>query len=291
MVSVIICSYRPDYFEKLSKNIEQTIGIDFEIVKVDNRIRKVGICKAYNEGASLAKHEFLCFVHEDVIFKTKNWGKALVQKFKDEPSIGLVGIAGSKYKSLAPGLGWYNNHHELDRLHLIQHSKHSLEVVYENRISKEYDDVVCVDGVFLFTTNRVWHSNKFDEKTFKNFHCYDLDFSLNVHQQYKVLVTNQILLEHFSLGNTDHVWLAESLKLSQKWKGKLPIGNLSRNDKKRLEWIHKKWFIKEMVKHGYPRLEILKVLFGFGTVKFFSFTQFKSIIGYLLPKFIRTSHG
>ncbi|HBR11511.1 MAG TPA: hypothetical protein DD740_04740 [Chryseobacterium sp.] len=73
MLSIIISSYQPDYFAALEKNIAETCGIPYEIVKIDNP-GVMGICEAYNKGAALAQYENLLFLHEDVEFETKDWG-------------------------------------------------------------------------------------------------------------------------------------------------------------------------------------------------------------------------
>ncbi len=49
-------------------------------------------------GASQAKFNIICFLHEDVLFRSQNWGLTLVSLFADHPDLGLVGLAGSKYK-------------------------------------------------------------------------------------------------------------------------------------------------------------------------------------------------
>ena len=68
MLSIIICSVLPERLRKISQNIDETIGVEYEIVTIDNREKCWSIARAYNEGARQAKYPNLFFVHEDVMF-------------------------------------------------------------------------------------------------------------------------------------------------------------------------------------------------------------------------------
>src|ERR1700749_695104 len=105
MISVIISSVSPAYLEQVIKNVEDTIGVDHEIIAFDNRDGKKGICEIYNQGIGKARYDILCFMHEDIRILTANWGQAIQKTFNQNPDFGLLGIAGSDYKSLAPS-GW-----------------------------------------------------------------------------------------------------------------------------------------------------------------------------------------
>ena len=74
MLSIIVSSYQPENFSALEKNIAETCGVDYELIKIDNP-GIMGIPKAYNKGAKKARFENLLFLHEDVLFHTQNWGE------------------------------------------------------------------------------------------------------------------------------------------------------------------------------------------------------------------------
>ncbi|MGB3132870.1 MAG: glycosyltransferase, partial [Saprospiraceae bacterium] len=74
MISIITCSRAKDISTELRKNIVQTIGIEHEIIVFDNSANKHSIFQAYNIGASRAKYEILCFVHDDLFYMTQDWG-------------------------------------------------------------------------------------------------------------------------------------------------------------------------------------------------------------------------
>ena len=54
MLSIIICSVSPERLEQVTRNIHDTIGVDYEIIAIDNREKQWPIARAYNEGASRA---------------------------------------------------------------------------------------------------------------------------------------------------------------------------------------------------------------------------------------------
>jgi hypothetical protein len=90
----------------VSDSIEKTIGdVEYEIIGIENHA-KYSLCEAYNIGASKAKFSYLCFMHEDILFWTKNWGNHLINLMLSDKKIGLVGVMGTKFKSTYPKYSW-----------------------------------------------------------------------------------------------------------------------------------------------------------------------------------------
>jgi hypothetical protein len=232
MLSIVICPVNPDYLSQIKTNIQATIGIPYEIIAIDNRKNPRGITQVYNEGTSKAKYDFICYVHEDVAFQTKDWGKNLLEAFEN-PNVGLVGVAGGAYKPSIPS-GWGAQGHELllIKINLIQHFKYkdkAPSLQFLNGKKERHSRVACVDGVFLATRKTVAMEFPFDE-SLTGFHGYDIDFSISVNTKYEVYVAFDILLEHFSEGGFNQDWFETILKVHDKWKGILPLNpiNLTR---------------------------------------------------------------
>lgn len=74
MLSLIVCSRTNDISNELKENVSTTIGCDYEWVVINNSQNQYSIFSAYNEGVSRAKGDVLCFMHEDVLFRTNNGG-------------------------------------------------------------------------------------------------------------------------------------------------------------------------------------------------------------------------
>lgn len=222
MISIIVSSHKEHFYKRFAANVCETIGVAYEIVKIENH-GEMGLCKAYNIGAKKAAFPYLCFCHEDILFKTNNWGVTVINYFKNDPRLGLVGVAGSDYKTIAPS-SFYCSDENRVFMHIIQSpEKSSSESFNLNPTNQTLADVVCADGVWLFTNKEVFAQIRFDEHTFHNFHCYDVDFSLSVFKNYKVAITSEVLIEHFSEGSFDKGWIEETLKLFSKWKNSLPL--------------------------------------------------------------------
>ena len=46
MLSIIICSVSPERLEQVTRNIHDTIGVDYEIISIDNRKKQWPIARA-----------------------------------------------------------------------------------------------------------------------------------------------------------------------------------------------------------------------------------------------------
>ncbi len=226
MISILICSINEVLKRNLIKNIKETIGTAFEILIHDNIANKKSISSVYNQLKEKANGDFICFLHEDVIFNTKNWGVKIIDAINSDASIGMIGIAGSKYKSRIPSSwGCINKKHLV--LHYIQGQKYyegkKVTPIYENDTNPA-TNVVCIDGVLMFITKDVCSKIQFDESIIKGFHGYDLDLSMQVlNQGRKIIVSNQVLVTHLSEGTPNIDWYNTHKQLSKKWEKNLPI--------------------------------------------------------------------
>ena len=237
MLSMVICSLNNELLERLKINIRETAGEDVEIIVVDNSRNEYSLCAAYNKGAGLAKGDIVCFVHEDILFKTRNWG-SIIQKILDDKKVGLTGVAGAYYYPLPP-TGWFHSH-ELE-VNIIQHYKYSDKAPQEIKLSKFPDqplcDVAVLDGLFLAGRKEVIAQYSFDEKLLSGYHGYDMDISLQVGQSYKLKATKEIWIEHLSEGQQTRDWYRSMKKISGKWKNRLPVYSIpySKKEKKTLK--------------------------------------------------------
>ncbi|RYE18702.1 MAG: hypothetical protein EOP45_13720, partial [Sphingobacteriaceae bacterium] len=218
MISIVICSRDVIVLAAVSRNVAETIGVPYEIIAIDNSKSQYTIFQAYNRGIEQSKYEFLCFMHEDISFKTANWGLLVYKLFDENQKLGLLGVAGSSYKTFIPS-GWIAAYAEIaGYVNLLQSFKDKREDLhsYANPKDEKLAKVISVDGVWFCTRKSIAAKVRFDEHTFKGFHCYDVDFSLTVGQQYDVAVTLEILINHFSEGSFDENWAAETIKLHNK---------------------------------------------------------------------------
>lgn len=222
MISIVVCHRSKPFLQQFEQSLANTIGVEYELFVIDNSHGTYGICQAYNLGGDQAKYDVLCFVHEDILFHTPNWGLNLIQHFVN-PSVGAVGVAGSKIF----GRKWFTfgGKHGFGKINILQHTKTGKAV----KLEKTDPDVksgivVSLDGVFIACRKSVFTNLRFDEINLQHFHCYDMDFSLRVSQHYQVLVAYDILLEHISSANYDTRFFQEfDQHFMPKWSKQLPI--------------------------------------------------------------------
>ncbi len=227
MISIIICSRREDIPPELQNSIAETIGVEYELVVIDNSHHDYSLFSAYNEGVRLAKGEILCFCHEDILFHTPSWGGFVQNLFSDE-SIGVVGVIGSHFLPGAPMYWWSSPF-------ISQYSVNNDQGVVQRNDHREFfhghiADVVTIDGVCFFIARKLFGSLRFDDRTFQGFHLYDMDICMQVQGLGKrVCVTDVLEIEHFWSENSlkDEQYMAvldHNLELFyHKWEKNLPM--------------------------------------------------------------------
>lgn len=202
----------------LVANINQTIGIPFELEIITGA---ESITHAYEDGLKKSSGEFFLFLHEDVLFHTQDWGKTLLGHFKRDSTIGLIGVAGAKTHTFIPSAWW--DCLENDKvIRILQHKPGGQKEDQDRGFGiNKCVEVAVIDGVFMALRKEV--GAHFDQ-TLIRFHGYDLDLSLAVQEKgYKVAVIQDVLLEHFSLGNLHLGWLTALLHVHRKYKHLLPL--------------------------------------------------------------------
>lgn len=222
MFSIIVCSIHPDLASSLERNIASTIGVPFEFIAIDNRGSKKGICAVYNEGAQRAKYDYLCFAHEDILFHTSNWGNLIATKLAEQ-DCGVIGFAGGISKFPLP-YGWCSIPKHICENIIQGYGGKRPAIKMQLNCKGDFSKVVTLDGLCHFVRRDVWERCRYDEVTFPLFHSYDTDFSTSVFiNGYVNYVCNNVLVEHFSYGNFDHIWFESEKAYLKKWGKHLPL--------------------------------------------------------------------
>ena len=226
MISIIICSRKPDIPDNLRENIKDTIGSDYELIVIDNSQNKYSIFSAYNEALKIASGDVLCFMHEDIFFHTKNWGREVENYFNIYPNAGMVGVVGTHYLTNLPAAWWDT---EIRSGQLLQGTTNNGEY----RIigldawldyNKTPTEVVSVDGLWMCFQRKVFSLIRWDDSLFSGFHGYDTDISLQVwNAGYEVHIFWGVLIEHKSIGVTGVDFINSLDLLYKKWKHNLPL--------------------------------------------------------------------
>jgi hypothetical protein len=280
MISIVICHRNQELLAKVKPNIEQTIGVEFELVVIDNLNNQYNIFEAYNLGVSKSKYDIVCFAHEDILFHTQNWGQLVVNHFNDN-SIGMIGVIGGNVFPKSPSPWWSNTMLNDHLVNNIQHwqngapntsyqeilSKTNTEIVtkqYNNPTQQNVVNAAVLDGLWFCIRKEMFDSKKikFDNETFKGFHCYDSDISLQVKEHARVCVVFDILIEHFQQGNINKNWFESVLILNRKWRNKLPVfaKQIDESIYPEYEWQTLQTFIYWAQSNNYSENELKKII-------------------------------
>ncbi len=221
MLSIITCSINPEKLAQLSQSLAETTELPYELIVIENKGHNYGICQAYNLGAAQSKFAYLCFVHEDIIFKNKGWDQHFVAHFETK-EIAMIGILGNTIKTKYPS-GVYSAVQHTNRINQLQLLPDGSSIhYYNNPLEEKTSEVATLDGMLLGTLKTYWLAQKFDENL-AGFHAYDVDYSLAMRQMGKVAVVYDILIAHASFGGNTRSWIDNQLQTAKKWRHILPI--------------------------------------------------------------------
>lgn len=259
MISIIICSRTAELNATLAANIEDSIGVEYELILIDNSDNRYGICQAYNKGVALSKYEILCFMHDDISYHTQNWGQNILAHFEHH-QVSAIGVAGSPYCAFMPGPWWGSG---LLYENLIQGNHAVDEVILKaNSNGSKARQVTLLDGVWFCVKKSLFNTISFDEKTFAGFHFYDMDICMQINEAGgNIYCINDVLIAHASLGNVNHAWIDSALTFHQKWENLLPFTTLrlNTNQSGKLEYKTLNSFILACAANGYANKVIYKL--------------------------------
>lgn len=261
MISLIICSRKPNISEGLKKNLQDMLGLEYEVIIVDETLHDQSIFKAYNYGIDHAKYDILCFMHDDILFHTPQWGHVLMEHLNDH-TVGFIGVAGGTLVPRVPAQWSFGKHFG----RILQYNKklgYSEMLDSTSFIDCTSQAVVALDGVFLACRKEVAKKIRFDEQTFKGFHCYDIDICLQAHVLgFENRVINNLLLEHFSRGKLNRHWVESQLILWRKWRSRMPamVIKIAKEDllNQEIRYLESS-FTRRMIRRGFSNNAILGV--------------------------------
>ena len=292
MISVIICSREPSLAADICRNIGESIGVEHEILVTDNSVAKKGICSAYNAAVKKARFPILCFVHEDVYFKSQGWGTKLAAHFT-ESDTGIIGLAGGDAMSEIPST--WSNCLETVHINILQGNSVTgqpptpLHFTNEPPHSLLKKRVIGVDGVFMAIQKIRFAHNSFDETLLTGFHGYDIDLSLQLAMKYKNYVVFDIDIEHFSTGSLNKEWLKSTVLIAKKWETQLPVFVVEPTKKRKEEyyWQSLHVFIKNMLALKIKTITAYDYALRLSLKKNFTFRRFLSMNRHFLKEFAK----
>ena len=203
------------------KHIDETIGVKHKTICYPN-FNQFSLPQIYNDAIKNHYEDDCIFVmcHNDIIIKTKNWGKILLGQF-NHTEYSIIGVAGSTF---IPENGtWWGDRSKM--YGIVEHTNGISTWV--NEYSNSFNGVkptLMIDGLFMsFDPDEIEH--QFNEN-YGLFHFYDVPFCIdNYLDGCNVGVTTSIRILHKSIGQTDSNWEANRKKFAESYK--LPMKHVS----------------------------------------------------------------
>jgi hypothetical protein len=209
--------------QKFINHIDSTIGVKHKTICYPN-LNQFSLPEIYNNAIKNHKEKNCIFVmcHNDIIIKTKNWGKILLNHFNNT-DYGIIGLAGTTHIPVS-GMWWEDRSKMYG---IIEHTNTLSEWVSE--YSPEHvgvKPVLMVDGVFMsFDPDSI--SCGFNEN-YSKFHFYDISFCVdNYIEGINIGVITSIRVLHKSMGVTNQSWEDNRKKFASEYK--LPMRHISEN--------------------------------------------------------------
>lgn len=203
---------------EFNNHVSNTIGCKHEILRYSN-YNKYSLSQIYNEALSRSEDKCIfVFCHNDLIFRTKNWGKILLNKFNNT-DFGIIGVAGTTF---IPKSGmWWEDRSKM--YGIVDHTNGIQEWTSEySPETKGIQSVAHIDGLFM-AVDPEKIEKKFNEG-YGKFHFYDLTFCVdNYLEDVLIGVTTDIRILHKSIGETDKSWEENRQKFIKEYSNNLPI--------------------------------------------------------------------
>jgi hypothetical protein len=207
--------------QKFINHVHQTIGAKHKVVCYPN-FGEFSLASIYNDALKTHVEDDCVFVfcHNDMIYKTKNWGKVLLNQF-NHSDYDIIGVAGTTYIPVS-GMWWEDRSKMYG---IVEHTDGNTSWVSE--YSPQFNGVkstLMIDGLFMGVDPE--NIVKGFNENYGKFHFYDISFCVdNYLEDVNIGVTTSIRVLHKSVGQTNQSWEDNRQKFAGEYK--LPLRHVS----------------------------------------------------------------
>lgn len=214
----IVISSREDSNEKLISNIDKTISCSYDLNFIKND--GVSLSSVYRQALIDSPNDIILFIHDDIEFLVKGWGKELIRLFENNQEYGIIGVAGSA--EFDENAMWWNYNKKYGQV-LHRNNGKSWLTTFSPLLKEDLKDVCVVDGLFI-AVDKTRISKNFSGEI-DGFNFYDIDFCLSnfLDKKTKIGVTTNIRLAHNSIGKLSENWYINKEIINNKYKDYYPI--------------------------------------------------------------------
>ena len=221
-ITVIFSSQKKGEENKeLIEHIKDSCGCEANVVCIYNP-DGVSLSKIYADmvDSNEIKTNIIIFVHDDIEFLKKGWGKEILRLFNENDKYGIIGVAGSA--QFDEKGAWWNYEKKYGQV-LHRWEGKSWLTAFSPLLEKDLQDVVVIDGLFI-----ALHKNRIGEnfsREIDGFDMYDIYFCLANYlaKKCKIGVTTNIRIAHNSIGKLKDSWYKNREIINEKFGNKFPI--------------------------------------------------------------------
>ena len=204
-IGVVVCSKRTTEENKdFIEHIKETCGCDTHVYMIHNP-EGVSISKIYADMIDNKDidADIIVFIHDDIEFLRKGWGKEVLRLFNTHKDYGIIGVAGSA--QFDEHGAWWNYEKKFGQV-LHRSEGKSWLTAFSPLLDKDLQEVVVIDGLFMAVHRKRIKENF--NRELEGFDFYDIHFCLSNHIAggTKIGVTTNIRLAHNSVGRLKDSW-------------------------------------------------------------------------------------
>lgn len=221
-IAIVFCSKKQTEENKeFIEHIKDTCGCDSHVYSIHNP-DGVSISKIYADmmDSNDVDANIIVFIHDDIEFLKKGWGKEILRLFNENEEYGIIGVAGSaQFDSDA---AWWNYKKIFGQV-LHRSEGKSWLTAFSPLLEKDLQEVAVIDGLFMAVHKKRITSNF--NRDLQGFDHYDTYMTLSnlIDGKCKIGVTTNIRLAHNSVGKLKDTWYNNREILNDKFEKYYPI--------------------------------------------------------------------
>ena len=172
-ITVIFCSKKNGEENKgFIDHIKETCGCDLNVICVHNP-DGISISKIYADMTVNEEIEtnIIVYIHDDIEFLRKGWGKEILRLFNENEKYGIIGVAGSA--QFDENGAWWNYEKKFGQV-LHRWEGKSWLTAFSPLLDKDLQEVAVIDGLFIAI-----HKKRISEnfsREIESFDFYDIHF-------------------------------------------------------------------------------------------------------------------
>ncbi|MDE8564476.1 glycosyltransferase [Anoxybacillus rupiensis] len=183
-IAFIYCVNNRDLYEesvRYVKSLHVPDGYEIEFIAIEGA---QSITSGYNQAMKQTDAKYKVYLHQDVYINNKNFISDIMNIFKQDTQIGLIGMIGAK---VIPTNGiWWESNNKYGKVYDSHTGRMGLLSFKEIRNS--FESVQAVDGLMMITQYDI----KWREDIFNGWHFYDISQSVEfLKKGYKVVIPRQ----------------------------------------------------------------------------------------------------